>query len=178
MTQVLDAVEQAALFGEPPPLEEAGAKYSHAELVRRAARWLRGSGASCVLVVAEYRTTFLSEIPDAIGWTCHGGSVLVECKATRADFLADKSKPHRALGMGQRRYFLCPANLIRADEVPEGWGLLYVSGSGCRSVRRAPVRAAFDDKAERGLLLNIARRATNYKAEPFVMEEVLEGGEG
>lgn len=70
-----------------------------------------------------------SEVPDAIGWTQSGRlSYLVECKASRGDFLADKKKPHRqpdGKGMGCYRYFMCPPGLIKADELPTRWGLLY-----------------------------------------------------
>jgi len=68
-------------------------------------------------------------MPDAIGWKgkCH--SVMVECKISRADFLADASKPWRVkpeTALGCERYYLAPAGMIRPSELPKGWGLLEI----------------------------------------------------
>ncbi|WP_407503022.1 hypothetical protein [Xanthomonas euvesicatoria] len=59
--------------------------------------------------------------------------MLIEVKVSRADFLADARKEHRinpAQGVGKWRYFMCPEGLIDVDELPERWGLLWVSGKG------------------------------------------------
>ena len=48
-------------------------------------------------------------------------------------FLADRSKPHRLnpeMGMGKYRYYICPTGLIKPEELPEKWGLIYVSEKG------------------------------------------------
>lgn len=73
----------------------------------------------------------VSEIPDAIGFNYYG-SCIIEVKVTHADFIADQKKPFRQNGdgMGNYRYYLCPENLINEDELPKGWGLIYVSKSG------------------------------------------------
>lgn len=72
--------------------------------------------------------TISGERPDAIGWR-DGISILIECKASHADFLADRKKPFRAetdnqQGMGDWRFYLCPPEIIKPEELPEGWGLL------------------------------------------------------
>ena len=61
-------------------------------LVDKAERWLRAYG--CGIVLSE-QACGNGEIPDAIGWkrACH--SVVVECKVSRADFLADREKACR-----------------------------------------------------------------------------------
>lgn len=103
---------------------------THAELVIRAERWLRNF-AGCSIVVTEISCVSRTmEIPDAIGWR-EGMTVLVECKTSRADFLADRKKAFRLnpdRGMGTVRYFMAPAGLIRTDELPTGWGLIEVAG--------------------------------------------------
>ncbi|HHA2702408.1 TPA: hypothetical protein ACOEQH_000470 [Stenotrophomonas maltophilia] len=110
-------------------MAEAGS-LTHAELVLVAGRWLRGS-AGCSVVLEELcAATGNGENPDAIGWRC-GQTMLVECKASRSDFLADRKKPFRAdpsRGLGMYRYFMAPKGLLRADEMPERWGLLEVVG--------------------------------------------------
>jgi hypothetical protein len=55
----------------------------------------------------------------------------VECKISRADFLADHKKPWRQqtdAALGCERFFLTPKNLARPDELPKGWGLLEATG--------------------------------------------------
>jgi hypothetical protein len=101
-------------------------KMTHAELVARAARWLRGTKRCGVVLTEAYSPA--REIPDAIGWRSYE-SYLVECKVTRADFLSDLKKPHRKnpdWGMGDRRFYMTPPGLVQPDELPEHWGLLWV----------------------------------------------------
>lgn len=97
---------------------------THAALVRIAVQWLRSY--RCGVVLSE-QACVSGEMPDAIGWkrACH--SVLVECKVSRSDFLADRVKPFRQQsdeGVGNERFYLAPPGLIRVDELPYGWGLL------------------------------------------------------
>lgn len=102
---------------------------THDELVARGARWLRTQG--CNLVLREFTAyTRYGEIPDVLAWRA-GTSVLLEAKASRADFLADRKKPFRVTpehGMGDWRLYIAPAGMISADELPPGWGLLAVKG--------------------------------------------------
>lgn len=105
---------------------------THPELVTLAEKWLWRQG--CGVVFAELSTLATPETPDAIGFRTTT-SILVECKASRADFLADKNKPFRrdpSRGMGDWRFYLTPKGLVTKDELPEGWGLIEVG----RSVRR------------------------------------------
>jgi hypothetical protein len=99
---------------------------SHADLVARAASWLKAKG--CGVVLTEL-VTVQSETPDAIGWRDAGASsYLIECKTSRSDFHADKRKGHRrgdVPALGRFRYFLCPPGLIKPEELPPRWGLLY-----------------------------------------------------
>ena len=97
---------------------------THAQLVEKAVHWLRRY--RCGVVLSE-QACVSGEMPDAIGWkrACH--SVLVECKVTRSDFLADRAKAFRLKpdhGVGCERFYLAPAGLVRREELPAGWGLL------------------------------------------------------
>ncbi|WP_392889773.1 adenylosuccinate synthase [Pseudomonas migulae] len=116
-----------------------GGPLSHAELSKIAVRWLkrnRGAGGpGCHIAMSETKSGWGGEIPDAIGFRATGwedGSIVVEVKTSRSDFLADRKKPHRqdGKGMGNWRYFMCPEGLIRSDELPAGWGLLWVNSRG------------------------------------------------
>jgi hypothetical protein len=133
---------------------------THAKLVALAVRWLRRY--RCGVVLSE-QALVSGEMPDAIGWkkACH--SVLVECKVSRADFLADRDKPFRQqpeTGVGSERYYLAPRGLIRAEELPAGWGLLEVRG---REIERAKpsaknLRSEIGFQYEMNLLLASLRR--------------------
>lgn len=120
---------------------------SHAELCEVAKRWLprpnsqRGHG--CHVALSECRSGQGGEMPDAIGFraTQEIETVVVEVKVSRADFLADRKKPHRAdgEGMGLYRYYMCPEGLIQPDELPPRWGLLWVSPRGTVKPMVGPV---------------------------------------
>lgn len=122
---------------------------THDELVLRADRWLKNAvGCGVVFNDRFQAATHNGEQPDAIGWR-DGLSFLVECKASRSDFLADRKKPFRvdpAIGMGDWRFFMCPPGLIRADELPEGWGLLYAHSRKVEKVHGIPTNVDYWSK--------------------------------
>lgn len=105
---------------------------THQELVQSAYRWVL-KATSCGMAVRELTTAATNgEYPDVLGFGS-GMSVLVECKVSRSDFLADKRKPFRQqpqLGMGTYRFYCCPTDLIRETDLPPNWGLIYVDEKG------------------------------------------------
>jgi hypothetical protein len=111
---------------------------NHKELSELAMKWLKRpnsqKGHGCIISATELRSGWDGEIPDAIGFRLNGNrvvSIVVEAKASRSDFLADKAKAHRKEGgMGNFRYFICPEGLIQKNELPDGWGLLWVNKRG------------------------------------------------
>ena len=121
--------------------------WTHGDLVDLALKWLRrhqsANGHGCNIAMAECKSGWTGEIPDAIGFKLehpHSTSVVVEVKVSRGDFLADRKKPHRISGgMGVYRYFLCPEGLIQPEELPEGWGLLWVNSRGHIKPKAGPV---------------------------------------
>lgn len=111
----------------------------HADLCAIAVKWLQransAGGPGCHVAVSECRSGWTGEVPDAIGFRAAGslddGSIVIECKTSRSDFLADRKKAHRAGGgCGNWRYFMAPEGIIAPDELPERWGLLTVNGRG------------------------------------------------
>jgi hypothetical protein len=136
--------------------------------------WLRRY--RCGVVLSE-QACVSGEMPDAIGWkkACH--SVLVECKVSRADFLADRDKPFRqkpALGVGSERYYLAPRGLIRTEELPAGWGLLAVCGREIERVKASAknLRSAIGFESEMNLLLASLRRV-EIRIEPESITDFL-----
>lgn len=100
-------------------------KLTHKELVEIAARWMHKNAGVGVVLKELHSLSF--EIPDVIGFD-NWQSILIECKASRADFLSDKNKVCRkhTNGMGTWRFFCCPAGMIKVAELPPKWGLIYV----------------------------------------------------
>jgi len=147
---------------------------THAQLVRLAVKWLRGY--RCGVILSE-QACLSGEIPDAIGWkrACH--SVLVECKISRADFLADRDKSFRRKpesGVGCERYYLTPKSLLRLDQLPAGWGLLECRNHGVELLHSSArnLRTAVGFRYEMNLLLASLRRV-EIRIEPQNITEFL-----
>jgi hypothetical protein len=148
---------------------------THAQMVARAVDWLRRY--RCGVVLSE-QACASGEVPDAIGWKgkCH--SVVVECKVSRADFLADRCKPFREnseIALGCERFYLVPAGLIAPQELPPGWGLLECAGRRVET-RVKPARRSLRTPAgleyEMNLLLASLRRV-EIRIEPQTITEFL-----
>ncbi|HDN9804021.1 TPA: adenylosuccinate synthase [Aeromonas salmonicida] len=114
-------------------------QFTHTRLSEIACSWLKrpmsNRGPACQIAMIEVGGLYGGERADAWGyrWGCNGGSVLVEVKVSRSDFLVDAKKPHRngkVLGMGAYRYYMCPEGIITLDDLPHGWGLLWVNSRG------------------------------------------------
>ena len=147
---------------------------THGQLVERAVRWLRWY--RCGVVLSE-QACVSGEIPDAIGWKqkCH--SVLVECKVTRKDFLADRAKPFRLKpekGVGCERFYLVPADLVAKEELPAGWGLLELRRGRVEMVQAAAkdLRTTTGFRYEMNLLLASLRRV-EVRIEPQSITDFL-----
>lgn len=115
-----------------------GASEAHQTLVLQGKRWLAKQGFA--VVATELSATGSREQPDVVGFrsTC---SAIIEVKVNRADFLADARKPERSgdgLGVGNYRFYLCPKGLIRPEELPARWGLLYSDGGRIQGVKLPP----------------------------------------
>lgn len=157
---------------------------THLDIVNRCAKWLV-SNHKCKFVLREYKMMMIDEEPDVLGFDAWGNSVLIEVKISRADFLRDKKKKHRwplwggtsgePGGLGKRRFYACPDGLIKPDELPDGWGLIYVTDKKLFVVKEAIVRQK--DEYNRGdemmLILNAARRATGNEPIPELLKGAL-----
>jgi hypothetical protein len=147
---------------------------THAKLVAMAVRWLRRY--RCGVILSE-QACVSGEMPDAIGWKRHCHSVLVECKISRADFLADRDKSFRQrpeTGVGCERYYLVPRTMVRIEELPAGWGLLEVSGRDIERVKIAAknLRSDAGFQNEMNLLLASLRRV-EIRIEPESITDFL-----
>ncbi len=147
---------------------------THSQLVQTAVEWLRAY--RCGVVLSE-QACVSGEMPDAIGWKRASHSVLVECKVSRADFLADRDKPFRQqqeTGLGCERFYLTPAGLLQLKELPKGWGLLEVRKRKVELIRRSArdLRTPAGLAYEMNLLLASLRRV-EIRIEPQTITEFL-----
>ena len=138
--------------------------------------WLRRRYKCGIILSEQYCAT--GEVPDVIAWKGRCKSVLVECKVSRADFLADAGKPFRQKpedGMGSQRFYMAPAGMIATQELPRHWGLLELKG---REVRVAAKPGRVDLRSEVGLmkemnLLLASLRRVEVRIEPQTITEFL-----
>jgi hypothetical protein len=79
--------------------------------------------------------------------------------------LADKKKWWRSkeagdggFQAGTRRWFLCPEGIIKPEELPEGWGLLYWDGKKIRHIVAPTIIYKNTSRADMIMLTSILRR--------------------
>lgn len=135
---------------------------THAQLVQRAIKWLLNIQ-KCSFALPEYVAYVdTGEIADALGFRATvGKSILIECKVSREDFRKDAQKVFRKLpelGMGDFRYYITPPELIKPEEIPARWGLLYAGPGQVLMVKKAEKIGA-NLKAERAVYGSVLRRA-------------------
>ena len=121
---------------------------THDHLCLLAEKFLKNHGFGVVFHDKFRAATNNGEQPDALGFRS-GVSCLIECKTSRADFLADRKKRFRkdpTLGIGDWRFMLTPKGLIKVDELPEGWGLLETSGKRIIKTFGFPANTGWFDK--------------------------------
>ena len=110
--------------------------YTHSELVDLGHKYLMKT-VRCSFAIKEISSVAI-EIPDVIGFMIGSpATFLIECKTSRSDFLADKKKEFRKypqMGMGMFRSFLCEPGVINVEDLPKGWGLLYIKNGRIKRV--------------------------------------------
>jgi hypothetical protein len=148
---------------------------THSRLVDEAVLWLRAKY-RCGIVLSE-QSCSTGETPDAIGWKGRNHSIVVECKMSRADFLADAAKPWRMdpdCALGCERFYLAPFGMIRVDELPTGWGLLETRGREIQVTQksRKNLRNPKGLANEMNLLLASLRRV-EVRIEPQTITDFL-----
>lgn len=109
---------------------------SHAELVEYGYDYLMKT-VKCSFAIKEI-ASIANEIPDVIGFMVgKPATLLIECKTSRSDFLADAKKTFRenpGLGMGSYRSYLCEPGIIEVNDLPPKWGLLHIKNGKIRRV--------------------------------------------
>lgn len=144
----------------------------HEALSDQGVKWFKRQGFG--VIAADLAALGCRERADVIAFRSQC-SAIMEAKASRADFLSDAKKPERKSGgIGLYRFYICPPGLIRPDDLPTGWGLLYGDGKKIVEVVRpkgnvwpgpgtkfeswAEFQHQNDPDAERSILYSISRR--------------------
>ena len=118
---------------------------THQRIADSASTWLSKPFASLVVqelsttswashYAPQYRMDVVGVIPNAS--TC----VVVECKASRADFQKGRDKLEVYKDFCHTLYIAAPRGMIKVDELPEGVGLLEVGPRGGARRKRLPTR--------------------------------------
>lgn len=139
----------------------------HDLLVQKAARWCLRTR-SCSFALCEPYSSGIEQ-PDVLAWQMRGHSILVECKASRADFLADKRKPTRkqpwSLGVGQERWYACAPGIVKPEDIPDGWGCLVLTKGGrFRRIKTAEHQEEIDRDIMRREFLTLLPALRNVHA--------------
>lgn len=103
----------------------------HSELVQIAGKFLKNKIQNRCSVVFLELSSYSLEIPDAIGFN-GSHSTVIECKTSKSDFKKDFTKNHRidpSTAMGDYRYYLCTRNVLQSNDIPDGYGLIYVDSN-------------------------------------------------
>jgi hypothetical protein len=137
----------------------------HDLLVVEAAAQLRRAG--CVVVLTETSTPQSLEAPDAMGWLYGGECLVIECKASRSDLLADRQKLARlnGAGMGAMRWYLTASDVVvdpEADLAPDWGWMLYTCGRVVE--KRQPQRLPSNMVSERHHLISACRHLAAARA--------------
>jgi len=159
---------------------------THNELVLRAEKWL--SQQNCKVIIRDECRIYTKtgEQPDAIGWRDEV-SILIECKTSRSDFLADKLKSFRSdpmKGMGDWRFYLCLPGVIFEKDLPDDWGLLWALPKTIKKISGYPANTEWFTKApfrgnkdcENSMLVSALRRLTLLGYLPEIYEGYWKNG--
>lgn len=125
--------------------------------------------------VAVELCTYGTENTDVWGYDGFCTSV-IEVKVSHRDFLADRKKWWRSqapddMKAGNLRWYLCPEGIIKPEELPDGWGLLYWDGKQIVP-QVGPKYNAATGHADMKILYSILRRENfpekifNYRGAP------------
>ena len=148
-------------------------KMTHAECVKHSERIARRLGFP--LVISEMKAaTGSGEIPDVIAFAGGARSLLIECKVSKADFLADKEKPFRKqpwLGMGLHRIYVMPEGILKRNELdllPEDWHLIVIDNDV------KPIWGTMETCANMSLCKTYRNKKTGKPITPFYERNVYD----
>ncbi|AUR95984.1 coil containing protein [Vibrio phage 1.215.B._10N.222.54.F7] len=145
---------------KPAPLPRPEPKDLHSKLCEIGRKWVlrapSAKGGNMHLSFTEIGCNKTKEHPDVFGLHSSGETIILEAKASRSDFLADKKKSFRAnpdQGMGDFRYYISPKDVIKESDLDgTQWGLIWVSpGGNCKVLRGHCLHRSYHGREENDL---------------------------
>ena len=131
--------------------------------------------------VAVELCTVGTENTDVWGYN-NEGTAVIEVKVSHSDFMADQKKwwrsdvaENRGYQAGTHRWYLCPEGVIKPEELPDKWGLLYWDGKQITPVV-APKPFENTGRADMRIMASILRREQfpekifNYRGQPSTIQ--------
>jgi ribosomal protein S27E len=114
----------------------------HKHLKRLALYFLKEKITDLVANEVDFKNAY--SIADAVGLNFKRREVrVVECKATHADFVRDiklYGDKTSYFAHAHYSYIMCPTNIISPDEIPHGYGLLYVDEYDNITMVKKPIK--------------------------------------
>lgn len=107
---------------------------NHKDIINASIKWCKSHGYH--LILEEFVAGHM-ENPDVLAFG-NAHSLMIEVKVSRQDFLKDAEKfPRRnpKHGVGNYRYYACPEGLIKENEIPKGWGLIYIIDKKAKTIK-------------------------------------------
>ncbi|WP_207430519.1 hypothetical protein [Sabulibacter ruber] len=126
---------------------------THKDLVEIAYKWVLKE-AGCSIAFRDFVDVHQSEqFPDVVGVGSFGKSVAVKVDVSRHYYLQTISKevwqnPEKS--MGRFRFLCVPTDLIKPEELPANWGLIYVSKDGRANCVHNPYGSGTQDYWKNG----------------------------
>lgn len=126
--------------------------------------WIKTKVTDLVCIEAKYNN--IKSIADVCGINLKREEVrIIECKATKEDFLRDK----KLMDINQSYYkhchyfyILCPENIIQINDIPKEYGLLWANDKDEIIIKKNPIKYTGRLKTLfKTSLKNITRAATN-----------------
>jgi hypothetical protein len=106
--------------------------------------------------IKSYADAVAMGVWPSTGHEIHG----FEVKISRSDFLNEMKNPEKAMPIMQychRWSLVCPANMVKLDEVPATWGVYWFKDGAIRKARQAPILEA--RPLTPGFVASLVRRA-------------------
>lgn len=137
-------------------------------LIDSGSKWLKNHPKSvpipsCDVVVTNLTNfTSMGEKPDVIGWcSWRSGGIVLDVVLSKEDLVIESSRWYRkvpSFGVGELRFFLCPENVLGAEDVLEDWGLLWCDGEGNIKAIKNARRQTAHSESEREILKEVRKQ--------------------
>ena len=141
------------------------------------------------IALIEYKCTVMSEEPDVLVYDSYARTTLYEIKMSRADYWKDWEKPHRIYkrksihkdleiidtlycSIEECRYYVCPADIIQLEDLPEGWGLIWYKNNKFY-LKRTSKKCKRNIGLESRLLINALKRVNEGRLDNVIIKAYL-----